>query len=98
MHEEADVDARLAQFYTLAQDPLAAIRRTTGGENRPIGYFSSYFPIELARAFGYSPLRLTGFRRDTPRADASLQSYCCSLVRSSLEAALAGDQIGRAHV
>lgn len=85
------MDSRLAQFYTVAQDPLAAIRAQGGQESRPIGYFSSYFPVELARAFGYSPIRLTGFRRDTPRADASLQSYCCSLVRSSLEAALAGD-------
>lgn len=85
------MDARLARFYTVAQDPLAAIRSLASGEKRPLGYFSSYFPVELARAFGYIPLRLTGFRRDTPRADASLQSYCCSLVRSSLEAALAGD-------
>jgi len=90
---EAAVNPHLAAFHALADDPLGAIDRLDMAGKNPLGYFSAYFPVELAMAFGYTPVRLTGFNREISHADASLQAYCCSLVRTALEAGMAGDLV-----
>ena len=55
-----------------------------------VGYMCSYAPEEIIWASGALPFRLMGTKNDIDRADAHLQSYCCSLVRGSLEDALSG--------
>lgn len=53
-----------------------------------IGYFCSYAPEEIIYAADAHPFRILGTQDNIHLADAHLQSYCCSLVRGTLEAAL----------
>jgi benzoyl-CoA reductase subunit C len=57
---------------------------------RIVGYVCSYTPEEIILAAGAHPLRLLGTKENIQRADAHLQSYCCSLVRGVLEEGLSG--------
>lgn len=84
----------LSDFHRLADDPILHIRSLVENGKKPFAYFSSYFPIEIPMAFGYNPVRITGFNRECAYSDASLQAYCCSLARTSLDAFLAGDLNG----
>ena len=84
-------------MHELADDPARAIAENP----KAFGYFTHYFPWELVHAAGLVPVRILGFPGPTDHADAHLQAYCCSLVRSSLAAALDGrvklKGIGFAH-
>lgn len=78
-------------FQEVAADPLAYAERCQRTTDRPLmGYLCSYAPEELILAAGLHPFRLFGARGHIQRADAHLQSYCCSLVRGILEEGLAG--------
>ena len=55
-----------------------------------VGYVCTYAPEEIILAAGAYPLRLFGTTGNIERADAHLQSYCCSLVRGVLEEGLRG--------
>jgi len=53
---------------------------------RPIiGVMPAYFPMELIYAAGGYPVQLWGNNLPIEKADAYLQSYCCSVARSMLE-------------
>jgi len=81
----------LENLRAVAQDPYGYARNIQATESKPIlGYFCSYTPEEIITAAGAIPFRLFGTREDISRADAHLQSYCCSLVRGGLEDALTG--------
>lgn len=58
--------------------------------HRVVGYFCSYTPEELIFAVGALPFRIFGFSDNIHLSDSHLQSYCCSLVRRSLEDGLSG--------
>ncbi len=85
------MNPHFTRFHEIADAPLDAIRTLKDEGKRPFGYFTPYFPVEIAMALGLTPVRIIGFNRECSRSDASLQAYCCSLVRTSLEAGLAGD-------
>jgi bcr-type benzoyl-CoA reductase subunit C len=54
--------------------------------DRPvIGVMPAYFPLELIEAAGGYPVQLWGNNLAIEKADAYLQSYCCSVARSVLE-------------
>jgi len=55
-----------------------------------IGVMPAYFPLELIHAAGGYPVQLWGNPLPPERADAFLQSYCCSVARSILELELRG--------
>jgi bcr-type benzoyl-CoA reductase subunit C len=55
-----------------------------------IGVMPSYFPLELIYAAGGFPVQLWGNNLPLEKADAYLQSYCCSVARSALELELRG--------
>jgi benzoyl-CoA reductase subunit C len=55
-----------------------------------VGYFCSYTPEELIFAADALPFRIFGVNENIQQADSHLQSYCCSLVRRSLEDGLSG--------
>lgn len=81
----------MSKFRAAAEDPLSyarELKNTTG--KKIVGYLCSYTPEEIIFAAGASPLRLFGANGPITLADAHLQSYCCSLVRGSLDNALAG--------
>lgn len=60
------------------------------GGRKIVGYVCTYAPEEIILAAGAHPLRLFGTTGTIERADAHLQSYCCSLVRGVLEEGLKG--------
>ncbi|MEN6466330.1 MAG: 2-hydroxyacyl-CoA dehydratase family protein [Syntrophaceae bacterium] len=81
----------VSRFRAAAEDPLAyarELKKNTGA--RIVGYMCSYAPEEIIFAAGASPLRLFGASGPIALADAHLQSYCCPLVRGSLDNALSG--------
>ena len=83
--------AEIDLFRDIAADPYAygrQFKRETGG--RIAGYLCSYAPEEMVFAAGALPFRVFSMNEGAHRADAHLQSYCCSLVRGILDEALAG--------
>ncbi len=54
------------------------------------GYFCTYFPEELLHAAGMLPMRILGNKENVSLADSHVQPFICSLVRTSLDAALKG--------
>jgi benzoyl-CoA reductase subunit C len=76
----------------IAADPFAYARQwksQSGG--KVVATLCSYAPEELILAAGLLGLRIVGGPGIISRADRHLQTYCCSLVRGALEAALSGD-------
>ena len=72
-------------------DPYGYTGRLRATDGRKVvGYFCSYAPEEVILAAGAHPFRLFGSGEMIRLAEAHLQSYCCSLVRGSLEDALGG--------
>ena len=78
-------------FADIASDPAGYARdwkaRT---RSKIVGYFCSYAPEEIIWASGALPYRILGGGQTNEHADAHLQAYSCSLVRSALDDALAG--------
>jgi bzd-type benzoyl-CoA reductase N subunit len=58
---------------------------------RAVGYLCSYVPEEIIHAAGFAPVRLVPAAGPSPRADAHLQSYTCSLARGCLDRTLTGE-------
>jgi bzd-type benzoyl-CoA reductase N subunit len=78
-------------FHQVAADPVAYARQWKEESGRPvIGTLCSYAPEEIIWAAGALPFRLLGTSEDLSRADAHLQSYCCSMARGVLGCALSG--------
>jgi benzoyl-CoA reductase subunit C len=59
--------------------------------NKVIGYFCTNTPEEIIHAAGFLPVRILSSPTTISLAAKHLQNYSCSLVQSSLEAALRGD-------
>lgn len=90
-YPEVSLYGNVSRFRAAADDPLSyagELKKKTG--KKIVGYLCSYTPEEIIFAAGASPLRLFGASGPITRADAHLQSYCCSLVRGCLDNALAG--------
>jgi len=85
MNPMAEMTAALADANGYARNLKAETRGKT------VGYVCSYTPEELILAAGAHPFRLLGTSQAIHRADAHLQTYCCSLVRGILEEALSGN-------
>jgi benzoyl-CoA reductase subunit C len=82
-------DSVLKQMKAVVDDPVAAARRYKEAYRRPVfGYFCTYTPEEIIHAAGGIPFRIIGQKKKTVCADANLQSYSCSLVRTGLDMAL----------
>jgi benzoyl-CoA reductase subunit C len=54
------------------------------------GYFCNYTPEELIYATGIIPVRIRGSSENVELADAHINSFCCSFMRSALDQALKG--------
>jgi len=84
--------AILNEFKETAGNSLDYLRtwksRTGSGI---LGYFCTNTPEELIHAAGFLPVRILSTPTSVSLASKHLQSYSCSLVQSSLEAALRGD-------
>jgi len=88
------MDARqiLEELKTISDAPFPFLRnwKMRTGKNI-VGYFCTYTPEEIIQAAGLLPVRILGSKESTSLAAKHLQSYSCSLVQSSLEAALRGE-------
>jgi bcr-type benzoyl-CoA reductase subunit C len=78
-------------FHEVLADVAGTVRKHEQESGRPvIGVMPAYFPMELIHAAGGYPVQLWGNNLPIERADAYLQSYCCSVARSVLELELRG--------
>jgi len=77
---------KLSEIAAHPRDYAQKWKKETGG--RVFGYFCSYFPEELLHAAGILPMRILGDKENVSLADAHIQPFICSLVRTSLDAAL----------
>ncbi|MCX5829367.1 MAG: 2-hydroxyacyl-CoA dehydratase family protein [Deltaproteobacteria bacterium] len=81
----------LRDMADVVRDPFAYGRKLKADTGKKVvGYVCTYAPEEIILAAGAHPLRLFGTTGTIERADAHLQSYCCSLVRGVLEEGLKG--------
>ena len=60
-------------------------------EAQPFGYLNTHIPEEVLHAAGFTPLHVFGQRRAPERAETRLPAFTCWLVRSALDAAMAGE-------
>ncbi len=87
----SDVKEILQDWRDLWKEPYAALANRAESGERLLGYFCSYTPEEMLHAAGFTPVRIVGQQRNVDLADTHLQGYCCSLARTDLDMALAGD-------
>jgi len=82
----------LDELKRIAEAPFPYLRSWKKRTGRKIlGYFCTNTPEEMIQAAGLLPVRLLGSRESISLASRHLQSYSCSLIQSSLEAALKGE-------
>jgi benzoyl-CoA reductase subunit C len=87
-----DENAILNEFRETADNSADYLRNwksRTG--KRILGYFCTNTPEEIIHAAGLLPVRIMSSPASISLAARHLQSYSCSLVQNSLEAALRGD-------
>jgi benzoyl-CoA reductase subunit C len=75
----------------LVEDPeYSTVRRWREAGGRVAGHFQVYFPEEIAHAAGMLPVKVRGASNEPTRADSHFGSYLCSILKTSLDAALCG--------
>ena len=73
-------------FHEVVNNVSQTILKHERELDRPvIGVMPAYFPLELIEAAGGYPVQLWGNNLPIEKADAYLQSYCCSVARSVME-------------
>jgi bcr-type benzoyl-CoA reductase subunit C len=73
-------------FHEVVNNVSQTILKYEKELDRPIiGVMPAYFPLELIEAAGGYPVQLWGNNLPIEKADAYLQSYCCSVARSVME-------------
>jgi len=78
-------------FHDIINNVSNTILKYEREQGRPvIGVMPAYFPMELIDAAGGYAVQLWGNNLPLAKADAHLQSYCCSVARSILELELIG--------
>jgi bcr-type benzoyl-CoA reductase subunit C len=74
------------KFHEVVNNVPKTIEKYEAELERPvIGVMPAYFPLELITAAGAYPVQLWGNNLPIEKADAYLQSYCCSVARSVME-------------
>jgi len=85
------LDHVLAICRDLVEDPdYPTVRRWREAGGKVVGHFQVYFPEEIVHAAGLLPLKVCGAQVEGMEADSHFGSYLCSIVKTSLELALAG--------
>jgi len=82
-----DVVARCRDLLEDPEFPTVAHWRAQGG--KVLGHFQVYFPEEIAHACGMLPLKIRGGAADGVEASQHFGSYLCSILKTSLDLALA---------
>ncbi|MFO1218689.1 MAG: 2-hydroxyacyl-CoA dehydratase family protein [Burkholderiaceae bacterium] len=82
-----DVVARCRDLLEDPDFPTVAHWRAQGG--RVLGHFQVYFPEEIVHACGWLPVKIRGGQADGVEASQHFGSYLCSILKTSLDLALA---------
>lgn len=82
-----EVVARCRDLLEDTSFPTVAHWRAQGG--KVLGHFQVYFPEEIAHACGMLPLKIRGGQADGVEASQHFGSYLCSILKTSLDLALA---------
>jgi benzoyl-CoA reductase subunit C len=83
------LDELLACCRDLVEDPdFPTVRRWRQAGGKVLGHFQVYFPEEIAHAAGMLAVKVRGAPLEPRRSDSLFGSYLCSILRTSLEAAL----------
>ncbi len=87
------MDARsiIEDCLEMWRNPYPHLAQLRERGEKPVAFFCTYTPEEILHAAGFTPVRLMGSVRTISHADAHLQPYCCSLARTDLDMALAGE-------
>ena len=81
----------LAAARDLVEDTtFPTVRRWRERGGRVLGHFQVYFPEEIAHAAGILPFKVRGAPVEPTHAESRFGSYLCSIIKTSLELALAG--------
>ena len=85
------LDEILYHCRELVEDTtFPTIKRWREQGGKTLGHFQVYFPEELAHAAGMLPVKMCGTMLEPIHADSHFGSYLCSIIKTSLEAALSG--------
>ncbi|HET7498990.1 MAG TPA: 2-hydroxyacyl-CoA dehydratase [Candidatus Eisenbacteria bacterium] len=85
-----DLEGILAACQDLLEDvSFPTVRRWREAGGRVVGHFQVYFPEEIAHAAGLLPFKVRGAPIEAAHADSRFGSYLCSIIKTSLELALA---------
>ena len=85
-----DLEGVLTACQDLVEDvSFPTVRRWREAGGRVVGHFQVYFPEEIAHAAGLLPFKVRGAPIEAARADSRFGSYLCSIIKTSLELALA---------
>jgi benzoyl-CoA reductase subunit C len=87
--EERQIFEELKEIAAAPFSYLKDWKKRTG--KKVLGYFCTNTPEEIIQAAGLLPVRILSSQENISFASRHLQSYSCSLIQSSLEAALRGD-------
>jgi benzoyl-CoA reductase subunit C len=83
---------KIEELKIIAHMPSLYLRKLKAKNGQKIlGYFCINTPEEMILASGFLPVRILRTQERIALAGKHLQTYCCSLVQSSLECALRGD-------
>ncbi|HLZ45808.1 MAG TPA: 2-hydroxyacyl-CoA dehydratase [Gemmatimonadales bacterium] len=82
-----DVLSRARDLVEDATFPTVRRWREAGG--KVLGHFQVYFPEEIAHAAGLLPFKVRGAPLEPAHAESHFGSYLCSIIKTSLELALA---------
>ncbi len=75
----------------LVEDPsFPTVQRWREAGGKVAGHFQVYFPEEIADAAGMLPFKVHGAPIEPARGDSHFGSYLCSILKTSLDAALTG--------
>ena len=91
MGNEASLLKVLKEIETISSCGYPAIVSHLPKDRKVIGFFCPYVPEELLHAAGALPFRLMGTPGKKSLVSAYLPTYCCHLVKSSLENLLQGE-------
>jgi benzoyl-CoA reductase subunit C len=85
------LDEVLAWARDIVEDAeLPTVRRWREAGGKVLGHFQVYFPEEIAHAAGMLPVKIRGAQVEARNAESRFGSYLCSILKTSLELALAG--------
>ena len=72
-------------------DRSARVKTLRQGGHKIMGYYCSYPPLELVTATDFIPFRIQGSMNEpVTKADGSIPTIVCPIIRSSLDLALKG--------